>query len=295
MQELQLQQQTLNREQQEQAELLSQIIRASYMTDESQFLKTLLNQEDPSSAGRMMQYTRIFSSYQREQLQNYQSTLASLDTLSAEVTEELGSLSENQTLLLAERARLADVRDQRETALAALNADIATRNAELEQLEVNRAELQELLEEIARAMEGIRSFEDVPPLADARGELLAPIEGEVLSRFGSPYGGGSLQRQGLIIGADEGSPVRAIHAGYVAFANWLRGTGLLVVIDHGEGYVSLYGGNQALAVDAGQWVEAGAVVATSGRGTESIGPGLYFELRYQGQAQDPAHWLQGIE
>ncbi len=293
--ELQRQQQSLDAQAQQEAEVLQQIIRATYMAGDSHFLKTLLNQEDPAAAGRMLHYTRVFSSYQSEQISAYQETLSSLDTLGAALEQELDALTSNQMLLAEERSRLASLRTDRESALSALNAEIASRNVELEQLEVDRAELQALLEEIARAMEGIRSFEDVPPLTEVRGELMLPVQGEVLSRFGSSYGGGSLQRQGVIIGSSEGTAVRVIHPGYVAFANWLRGSGLLVVVDHGEGYVSLYGGNQALAVEAGQWIDAGTVIATSGRGTESIGPGLYFELRYQGQAQDPARWLEGLD
>ena len=292
---LQDQQQALDAQRQEQAEILLQIVRATYKAGDNHFLKTLLNQDDPEVAARMLQYSRIFSRYQAEQIRDFQQTLSSLEAISVELEQELASLSASQAQLVEESSRLANVREEREQALAALTRDIASRNAELEQLEVNRAELQALLDEIARAMEGIRSFEDVPPLADVRGELLQPLQGELISRFGSSYGGGNLQRQGIIIGATEGSPVRAVHPGYVAFANWLRGSGLLVVIDHGDGYVSLYGGNQALAVEAGQWITAGTVIATSGRGTETVGPGLYFELRYQGQAQDPSRWLQGLD
>lgn len=103
--------------------------------------------------------------------------------------------------------------------------------------------------------------------------------------------GGSLTRQGILIGAAEGTPVSAVHPGYVAFASWLQGQGLLVVLDHGEGFVTLYGGNQALAVEAGDWVQRDQVIATSGRGLSNEQPGLYFELRREGEAQNPSQWL----
>lgn len=290
--ELQAQKLNLVEQRGRQEDILAQIVRAAYKRREQSFLKTLLNQEDPDKAGRMMHYTAVFSRYQATQIQNYRTTLQELDTLDTELSAELNSLTARQQELAAEQERLLLNKEERSVALQALNAEIQSRNAELEQLELNRAELEALLEEIARSMEGIRSFEDVPPLPGQRGELLLPLAGNIISEFGASYGGGSLRRQGIVIGADEGSPVRAIHAGYVAFANWLRGSGLLVVIDHGEGYVSLYGGNQGLAVEAGQWVEAGAIIATSGRGAENLGPGLYFELRHEGQAQNPSEWLE---
>ena len=289
--DLQAQQRELNVQRARQEELLAQIIQAAYKGRQQSFLKTLLNQEDPGKAGRMMHYAAVFSRYQAEQIEAYQSTLARLQQLNTELNGELDALNTRQTQLAAEQASLLANKEERAAALQALTTAIQSRNAELEQLELDRAELEELLAEIARSMEGIRSFEDVPPLPERRGALLSPLTGTLLSNFGASYGGGSLQRQGIVIGADEGSPVRAVHAGYVAFASWLRGSSLLVVIDHGAGYVSLYGGNQALAVAAGEWVEAGAVIATSGRGTDSLGPGLYFELRYQGRAQNPAEWL----
>lgn len=290
--DLQSQQTILTNQREEQEQILQQIIRAAYMSREESFLKTLLNQEDPSTAGRMLHYTNLFASYQAQQIENYKATLGELQQLDANLAQALDTLGRRQQDLVSEQARLLTLKEEQETALAALNDAIQSRNAELEQLEVNHAELESLLQEIARAMEGIRSFEDITPLPQRRGELPPPLSGELLSQFGATYGGGSLRRQGVVIGADEGSPVRAVHDGYVAFANWLRGSGLLVVIDHGEGFVSLYGGNQALAVEAGEWVESGSVIATSGRGTESLGPGLYFELRQQGTAQDPSNWLR---
>ncbi|MCG8416022.1 MAG: peptidoglycan DD-metalloendopeptidase family protein [Pseudomonadales bacterium] len=272
-------------------ELLEQVLRASYVAGESSFLKTLLNQEDSSEAGRQLHYARVISEFQLTKLEEFRTTLAELDTVNAEVTAELNTLNNQQLRLNEEQQQLQSLQTNREQALAALEADIASRSSELEQLEVNQAELQTLLEEIARAMEGIRSFADVPPLHNARGELPPPVRGPIISGFGSRYGGGSLTRQGIVIGAPVGSPVTAVHPGYVAFADWLRGLGLLVIVDHGEGYVSLYAGNEALAVTAGDWVDRGQIVATSGAGIGSAAGGLYFELRQGGEAQDPSDWL----
>ncbi len=292
LRELENQQSALRQQRHANQELLKQILRASYVAGESSFLKTLLNQEDSREAGRQLYYAKVISEFQIAKLEEFQTTLDELESVNAAMTGELNALNDKQQRLNEEQQQLLSLQANREQTLAALEADIASRSSELEQLRVNQSELQKLLEEIARAMEGIRSFADVPPLNSARGELPMPVEGSIVSDFGSRYGGGSLTRQGIIIGASTGSPVTAVHPGYVAFADWLRGLGLLVIVDHGEGYVSLYAGNEALAVSAGDWVDRGQIVATSGAGIDSATSGLYFELRQGGEAQDPSAWLR---
>ena len=140
-------------------------------------------------------------------------------------------------------------------------------------------------------MEGVRSFADVPPFASAKGRLTQPLNGRFSSRFGERYGDGNLSRQGITIQAETGTPVRAVHAGLVVFADWLRGSGLLVIIDHGQGFLSLYGGNEALSAIAGNWVDAGDILSTSGTSISSGVDGLYFEIRRNGQPQDPNPWF----
>ena len=113
-----------------------------------------------------------------------------------------------------------------------------------------------------------------------------------LNRQGSDYGGGSLVRKGLSYAPNPGNPVRAVHAGRVVFADWLRGSGLLIVLDHGQGYMSLYGHNEALTVSGGDWVDAGEVLARSGINSSDRTAGLYFEIRRNGEPQDPTAWLR---
>ena len=270
---------------------LATILRAAYIAGNEPPLKLLLNQQDPSAAARMLHYTRVLSEEQLARVETYRQTLAELAINDAELTASAARLRRQRADLDREADALERARGEREEVLAALAGDIDSRRDELEQLQLDRAELQALLEEIARAMEGVRSFADVPPFTDARGRLPAPTDGVVSSRFGSAYGGGSLNRQGIILRASEGTPVRAVHAGRVVFADWLRGAGLLVIVDHGEGYMSLYGGNEALGVNAGDWVDRGQVLATTGPGVAGGEPGLYFEIRQEGRALDPAGWL----
>ena len=275
----------------EEEELLLTLLRAAHMTSDSSFLKTLLNQEKSGEVARQLHYAQRFSRYQTEQIASFQATLQELESVRQSLTSTLSELNDQQTQLAERSAELEASKLAREQALASLRSSINSRSAEMEQLEISQAELQLLIAEITRAMEGISSFADVPPLADSRGELPRPVTDSVVRSFGSRYGGGSLVRQGMSFAPNPGSPVRAIHPGRVVFADWLRGSGLLVVLDHGGGYMSLYGHNEALAVDSGSWVDVGDVLATSGINSSDADAGLYFEIRRDGEPQDPSAWL----
>lgn len=287
-------QNSLNAERDTHLTVLGEVLRALYITRNQHPLKLLLSQTDASHAARMLYYGRLLSEHQQQQLAAFQTILDEIVSVNRSLENRLQNLGQQRQRLASEAQALNEARAARQQALEILNTTIASRNAELEQLQIDQAQLEALLEEIARAMEGIRSFADVPPFAGQRGNLPAPAPGPLRSRFGSPYADGSLTRQGVVVAASEGAPVRAVHPGRVVFADWLRGVGLLVIVDHGEGFVSLYGANEALAVEAGTWVDAGTVLATSGRAGPDNSPGLYFEIREHGTALNPADWVAGL-
>lgn len=290
--ELRSEQDRLEQQRQTQEDLLGEILRAAYISGEHNQLKLLLSGQGPSESARMLHYSAVLSEYQIDRIAEFQQTLDSLESVAQQLATTVQNLQSRRQQLAQQSERLNQAREERELALANLRSDIANRNQELEQLQIDQAELESLVAEIARAMEGIRSFDDVPDFDASRGRLQNPLSGPWLSRFGSSYGGGNLLRQGIVIGASPGSPVRAVHPGHVVFADWLRGAGLLVIVDHGNGYMSLYGRNEALSAKAGDWVDAGDILATSGLGGDNNTPGLYFEIRRNGQALDPADWLQ---
>ncbi|MNF27346.1 Septal ring factor EnvC, activator of murein hydrolases AmiA and AmiB [Pseudomonas linyingensis] len=130
------------------------------------------------------------------------------------------------------------------------------------------------------------------PFAKARGQLPWPVDGRLLARFGTPRGDARLKWDGVLIGAAAGTRVRAIHAGRVVFADWLRGAGMLLIVDHGGGYLSLYGHNQTLLKAAGDQVKAGEAIATVGSSGGQDTPALYFAIRQQGQPSDPLRWCR---
>tara|TARA_B110000858_G_scaffold134187_1_gene152524 strand:+ start:26499 stop:27698 length:1200 start_codon:yes stop_codon:yes gene_type:complete len=281
-----------------QSKILEQVIRTAYMTGSQSAIELLLNQEDLSKSTRMVYYHRVFTQAQLERIASFQETLDEVQNVNQSLEIKTVDLKEEQLTLKNSLERLSESKAGRELALRQLRADIASRSSQLEQLEIGQLQLQKLIEEINRAVANIPTSMQRSPFDLQLGKLSMPVIGQITDRFGSRYGDGDLTRQGIIIAVSEGTPVQAIHPGRVVFSDWLRGTGLLVIVDHGQGYMSLYGANQALSKQAGDWVDAGDVVATSGMANELTGsrgisqtPGMYFEIRHHGEAQNPTRWF----
>ena len=275
----------------EQIVSLEQVIRAAYIAGDQNSLKVLFNQEDISKSGRLLEYSRIFSKFQLSKIQEYKSTLEELAVANTQLSNEAEGLILQQGSLTKKYLELSEAKTARQLALSELNVNIVSRSEELEQLELNQVQLQALTEEIMRAMERIQLVADLPPFNDQQGQLNLPAAGPIVSRFGSSIGEGDLQRQGITIDVEEGTAVQAVYSGRVVFSDWLRGAGMLVIVDHGDGYMSLYSANQALTKQAGDWVETRDVVAISGQGTDADAPGIYFEIRHRGLAKDPSSWF----
>ena len=277
-----------------QATTLNQLIRAAYIRGAPNLLKDLFSQDDQdgiTNAAQMLHYTLKYSEAQLQKINEFEALIKQIKKTEIATAAKVVELQEQDTALRNQLAALDSARLKKQNALISLRTSIASKDQELEQLEINQADLQRLIEEIRIVMEGVRSFADVPPFASAKGRLTQPLNGRFSSRFGERYGDGNLSRQGITIQAETGTPVRAVHAGLVVFADWLRGSGLLVIIDHGQGFLSLYGGNEALSAIAGNWVDAGDILSTSGTSISSGVDGLYFEIRRNGQPQDPNPWF----
>ena len=290
---------TLDGEKAAQSKILEQAIRTAHLSGNQSTIEFLFNQNEIIRTTRMLHYHRLFTEAQLNSIASFQETLDEIATVNQDLAIKATTLQAEQETLRSTLQDLNASKQQRETALRKLRSDIAARSSELEQLEMDQVQLQELIEQINRAVADIPSAMRNAPFDAQRGKLQMPVAGEVLSSFGSRYGEGALRRQGVTLAVAEGTPVQAIHPGRVVFSDWLRGTGLLVIIDHNEGYMSLYGANQALSKQAGDWVDAGDIVATSGLANEPTGgpdnaetrPGMYFEIRHHGEAQNPANWF----
>ena len=291
-QSLQQQSRELLASKREQEQVLAALLRHAYINRKDNALNSLLNAESLSEGARQLQYTRYLSEFQLDRIETFNAILSELAALDAEVAQNLSLMVRQQQQAIRLENELEQARESQTAALAELRNSIASRSSAMTQLETQQSELQQLIEEITRALEGVSSFDQITPLADSRSKLPPPVDEPVAHAFGASYGGGSLVRKGLSYAPNPGNPVRAVHAGRVVFADWLRGSGLLIVLDHGQGYISLYGHNEALTVNGGDWVDAGEVLARSGVNSSDRTAGLYFEIRRNGEPQDPTAWLR---
>ena len=269
---------------------LARQVRSSYMAGHEELFKLLLSQESPAALGRMLVYFDYYNKARAARITAVAGELAKLselDAASARVEVELKSLEEAQA---HEVAALEKSRDERAALVAKLDEEIRDGNAAVAKL---RGEEQRLADLVKRLSEVMASFpvDTDEPFAKSKGKLAWPVQGRLAGDFGQPRGAGPVKWNGVLLEAAAGTPVRAIHRGRVAFADWLQGLGLLVIVDHGGGYMSLYGHNEALLKESGDWVEPGEPIAQVGDTGGQARPGLYFEIRLNGEPVNPNAWM----
>lgn len=269
---------------------LAEQIASAYQVGRESRLKLLLNQDSPARLGRMLAYYEYFNRAQMGRISELLKALETLDRMQAEIDIALRALAEAQREQATAAESLQAQRDERQDALQALSGIIDAGEARLNELTRNRRDLESLLERLDDVLADIPAdLGEYRSPAELRGALPLPVTGPVRRAFGQARQGG-LSWQGWLIEAQRGAEVRAIAYGRVAYSDWLRGYGLLMIIDHGDGFMSLYGNNESLLFDVGDWVQPNAVISTVGS-SPAGGQGLYFELRNQGKAVDPATWI----
>lgn len=267
-------------------------IRDAYQRGSGDELRLLLSEDDPQKLARQLAYYRYLLGARRALLDGFRETLRELDGVEREVAAREAELADREATLARQIRALEDTRSERQALLAALDAELETQARQLAEREAERNRLEGLLEEIEAAAAQLAMREDVEAFSAARGRMPWPIEGPVTSAFGRPRAQGKLRWQGVRMRADPGTPVQAVHHGRVVYADWLRGSGLLLVIDHGEGYMSLYAHNESLLREVGDWVSTGTPIATVGDTGGQSEAGLYFEIRKDGKPTDPARWCR---
>lgn len=265
-------------------------LRAAYVNGRSERLRLILNQEDPAEVGRRTTYYRYLNTVRQDNISRVNGELAELATLRERilgVRAELTALSERrQRELATTESRVAE----RAELLDKLNEQIAAEGGSMAELQAREADLEKLIAELNSILSDY-PISTERPFADLRGNLTWPVAGRLLNDFGQPRDGSELRWNGVLLGAERGAEVRAIYHGRVAFSEWLPRLGLLVVLDHGDGYLSLYGHNDALVRSVGDWVGAGDVIATVGDSGGQPQPALYIELRQGRKALNPNRWI----
>jgi septal ring factor EnvC (AmiA/AmiB activator) len=266
-------------------------VRLSYMTGREELVKLLLSQESPAALGRMLVYYDYFNrarSSRIEAASRELAVLASLGAQSARLEQELEELVQKQA---REVEAQESARTERRAALGRIEASLADAGGQIESLRVEEERLSELVLELAELLEDLpRGAEE--PFAAQKGILSWPVVGKVAQGYGDPRDGGPLRWNGVLLAAATGTTVQAVYHGRVAFADWLPGLGLLIIVDHGGGYMSLYGHNEALLKESGEWVSPGDEIAQVGDSGGQAEPGLYFEIRHNGAPQDPRQWVR---
>ena len=274
----------------EQQYYIEQQVRAAYEIGSQEYLKILLNQEDPNEIARMLTYYDYFNQARSRQIESYNLTLLDLDRVTQELAEETVVLESQRRALGAQQKSLANVQKEKQMTLKALINQISTTGSALLKLEQDRGRLEQLLDKLQESLANLDAPRNAQPFAGMQGKLLLPVEGRISHRFGNHRNQGKLRWHGIFINAAEGESVYAVHYGRVVFSDWLRGFGLLMIISHGEGYMSLYGHNQALFRETGDWVSAGEVIAAVGDSGGQDKTGLYFEIRIDGKPNNPQNW-----
>ncbi|MFC3852294.1 murein hydrolase activator EnvC family protein [Salinispirillum marinum] len=282
----------LEDQQREQAGRLEGLLVSVYKSGQQTPLKALLAPESLAQGQRMMTFYQYFNAAQLAELQEYEQTLLALREVETNIQARQQDLEAQNQQVVAENNQLLASRNQRQQVLARLAQEATSQAEQLAKKEAERLQLEALLREVEAAIEDIAFGDDEQPFAERRGQMALPVEGNIRIRYRERNPSTGVVYDGLFIATQAGAPVRAVHYGRVVFADWLRGYGLLVIIDHGQGYLSLYGRNESLNSAVGDWVRAGQTIAQVGDSGGFEEPGLYFEIRHNGATTNPQQWVR---
>jgi septal ring factor EnvC (AmiA/AmiB activator) len=285
---LQQQQTELEQKKKQQESLLGEQLRAAYSNGQHDYIKLLLNQKNPTSIQRTLTYYQYLSDARIKQIEQFKSTIDALEKIEQEKRVEQQNLTAFEQTQQAQQQQLKQSKSNREETLASLNKTLLSDKQKLAKLKAEEENLVKTLQQLAAAAQ---AEIELTGLEKLKHKLSWPTKGHLARRFGNKKQG-YLRWKGVLIAAPVGRTVNAIQSGKVLFADWLNGYGLVTVVDHGAGYMSLYGYNQTLLKNVGERVETGEPIALVGQSGGQNSSGLYFEIRYNGKAMNPKLWCQ---
>jgi len=269
---------------------LARQVRLHYMTGREELTKLLLSQETPATLGRMLVYFDYYNRARTARIEAVAAELNKLAELGSATTRAEAELTALEATQASEVAALERSRDERRAVVARLDAAIRDDSAAAAKLRDEEQRLTEVVKRLAELSVGF-PVDTEEPFARVKGKLGWPVDGRLVGDYGQPRGAGPVKWTGVMVEATAGTPVRAVYHGRVAFADWLQGLGLLLIVDHGGGYMSLYGHNEALLKESGDWVQPGETIAQVGDSGGQARPGVYFEIRYNGEPVNPHPWI----
>jgi len=293
-----------------QQEAYAQMLREQYRNGRSEPVRLLFTRQDPNEVARQMRYLTYVAQARADVVRDLRSNLAEVTRLADEAQARERDLAEVQKSHDEQKRTLQEEKTARQLALASVSAELAKQRTEYATLKRDEERLSELVARLARALAKPKAPKAKPKAGEApvenastpedsadsvafralKGRLRLPVAGELATRFGSPRGDDGFSRKGIFIRARSGQDVKAVAPGRVVFSEWLRGFGNLVIVDHGGGYMTLYGNNEALFKQPGDPVRAGDVIASVGASGGQEASGLYFEMRHEGKPIDPLPW-----
>jgi len=266
-------------------------LRAAYMIGREEPLKLLLNQQNPLQSGRLYTYYSYFGRARADQIAQIQTHVSHLDELDESLSQQQSELSSLKSAQQTQLQQLERARNDRQTVLASFNAAAQTHEQSLARLKEQQADLERLLKELDHSLKSIPPPDYATAFGRSRGLLSWPVAGRVTEHFGARRAS-DVSWEGLVIATERDAPVTSVASGRIVYADWLPGLGLLVIVDHGEGYMSLYGHNDRLLKATGETVAAGEAIAAAGDTGGRASPELYFEIRKAGKPVDPTPWFR---
>ncbi len=282
---------------------LDKVLYQQYTSGQQDHLRLLLNQQNPNQIVRDMHYYKHLSLARTNTINTLQDNQKKLEVLTQAIRQKRTEIVAIQNEYLAQKKNLQQQKQEHQTILAQISKQITQQQNEIEKLQRDEKRIAAVVAEINKILSQQKSstalynnqlpkaLQDQVPFSSLKGKLHLPVRGKLVSRFGGQRSGKYLTWKGLFINSPRGSEVKAIASGQVVFADWLRGFGNLMIIDHGKSYMSLYGNNETLYKEVGDIIRSGDTITTVGNSGGNPDPGLYFELRYKGQPFDPLTWI----
>lgn len=280
---------TVKKQQQRQ---VTEQVNTAYRLGQQSHLKLLLNQRDAALVARNLKYFDYVVAARAEHIAAATATIQQLNTLKPRITYEQQNLKRNSKSLRQQQQAMKSEQQERKRTLQKLEATIANKDQQLKNREKDQKRLQHLIERVVRVAGDIEAPVNAKEITQLKGRLPWPTAGKIRHKYNSQRVAGKIRWQGLVIDAPADSPVKAIHHGRIVFSDYLRGHGLLIIVDHGHGMLSLYAHNKALYKTLGEWVNSGEILAAVGNSGGQSRAGLYFELRKNGAPTNPHRWLK---
>ncbi|HLR17982.1 MAG TPA: peptidoglycan DD-metalloendopeptidase family protein [Alcanivoracaceae bacterium] len=278
-------------EQSTQLRWLKKTAQALYQQGSEPKLKLLLNQEQPDQISRMLRYHDYFQKARHARLTEIKKELATLIDAIAEVRAAREHLTRQEDAVTRKHREIQQAQEERKKSLANLNKSITNQATRLQRMREDAAHLDRLLKDMQRSTAQMPVNPSGTPFKQLRGKLPWPAVGRIKANYNS-IREGNIRWSGILLDVPDGTPVRAIHAGRVSYTDWVRGYGLITIIDHGDSYLSLYGHSQTLLKEVGDWVNPGDVIALAGNSGSADRSGIYLEIRHRGQTINPRTWIR---